>query len=103
MRSSSLAYLADMAIGVVQLNAELHLVTNLDALGIRVLQTAGQCLRHIEIARELVSLCGLLDDFEIILIHLMLVGQDRPGDFVRVANGIGIFGVKSEVVAFDKL
>lgn len=33
----------------------------------------------------------------------MLVGQDCPGDLVGVANGIGVFGVEGEVVAFDQL
>lgn len=92
-----------MAIGVVQLDAELHLMADFDPLGVRILQTPGQGLRHIEITRELIPLGGLIDDFDIILIHFILVGEDCPGNFVRIAYGVGILRVKSEVVAFDQL
>lgn len=92
-----------MTIGVVQLDAELHLVADSNALGIRILQTSGQGRRNIEIAHQLVALGRLIDDFDIILIHFVLVGDDRPGMFVRIARGIGIVRVRREIVAFDQL
>lgn len=85
------------------MNAKLQLMPDLDALGVRVLQTPGQCVRHIQVARELVSLGRLVDDFDIILVQSMLVCHDRPCDFVRVANIVRVFRVEGEVVAFNEL
>lgn len=92
-----------MAVGVVQLNTELQLVADFDSLGVRILQTAGQSLGHVEDARALVSFRRFVDDLNVVLIQLMLVGQDRPCDLVCVANGIGVFRIEGEVVAFDQL
>lgn len=51
-----------MSIGVVQLNAELELVTDLDASGLCVLQTLGQGLWQGEGARKLIAFDRLVDD-----------------------------------------
>lgn len=46
-RDSTITRLADVAVGVVQLNPELQLVADFNPLGVCILQTAGQCLRHV--------------------------------------------------------
>lgn len=97
------AQLTDVAIRIVELDAKLQLVTNLDALGVRILQTAGQGEGHVQEAGELVALGRFIDDFDLIFIDQVFVREDGPGDFVGVANGIGIFRVESEVVALDQL
>lgn len=92
-----------MTVRVVELNAKLQLVTNLDALGVRVLQAAGQGEGHVQEARELIALGRFVDNFDRIFIDLVLVREDGPGDLVGVASGIGFVRVKSEVVALDEL
>lgn len=87
----------------MQLNAELQLVSDLDALGICVLQTAGQSGGHIQIARKLVSLRSLVDNLNVVVIHLIVVGQDSPSNLVSIAYSVGILRVEGQVVAFNEL
>lgn len=96
-------HLTDVAVGIVELNAELQLVADFNAFGVRVLQAPCQGLRHVEIARELVSFSRLIDNLDVIFIDLILVGQDRPGNLIGVPNGVGIFRVEGQIVAFDEL
>jgi hypothetical protein len=102
-RQLFLTYLANVSVGIVELNAELQLVPNFDPLGVRVLQTPGKRLRHVQIPGKLVSLRRFVDDLEAIICQLMFVGEDGSGDFVSVANGVGIFRIEGQVVALDQL
>lgn len=92
-----------MAVRIVKLNAELQLMPDLNSPGVRVLQAPAQGVRHVQVTCKLVSLRRLVNDLNVILIQCMLVGQYRPCDFVRVVRGFGVFGVESEVLAFDEL
>lgn len=66
--ASIATHFTNVPIGVVQLNAEFQLVTNLDSLGVCILQASGQGLGHVQNPRALVSLSGLIDDFDIVLV-----------------------------------
>lgn len=92
-----------MAVGIVQLNAELQLVPDFDAFSVRVLQATGQCVRHIQVSRELVSLGCLVDDLHAVLIQLVVVGQDRSRDLICAAGGLRVFRVEGQIMALDQL
>lgn len=68
-----------MAIGVVELDSELQLVSDLDALGVRILETLGQGLGQVQIARELIAFGFLVDDIQFgPFFQLVVVRDDGP-------------------------
>lgn len=97
-------YLANVPIWIHQLNAELQLMSDLDTLRIRILQTPCQSFREVQITRELIALCRFINNFQgIIMIQFKLVVQDSSRVLVRVADTVRIFRIEGEIMALDEL
>lgn len=70
-------------------------MSNLDTLRVRILEAFGQGLGHVQITTELVALCRLGNNLQLILfVQFVVICDNGPGGLVRVADGIGILGIE---------
>lgn len=77
------AYLTNVTIRIVELDPEPELVPDLDASGVRVLQTLGEGLGQSKEARELITLGGFVDDFQVVVwVELVFIADNCSGVLV---------------------
>lgn len=78
-------------------------MTDFDSLGVCILQTACQRLRHVKNTLAMVAFRRFVDNFKAVFVHLMFIGQDCPCDLICIANGVRFFGIQGKIMAFDQL